>query len=115
MQDGTLVGEAYFIEFDGNIFRILGYSTPAAWSGYQAVFRRSAQSFDRLTDPSALNVQPLRLTIVTTDRAMTLDQFSTRYPSDVDIGQLELLNRRSRGETIPAGTRLKRVVGGPVR
>jgi predicted Zn-dependent protease len=115
LQDGTLVGEAYFIEFDGSIFRIIGYATPAAWPGYETVFRRSAQSFDRLTDPSALNVQPLTLTIVTTDRAMTLEQFSARYPSEVDIDQLALLNRRGRGETIPAGTRLKRVVGGPVR
>ena len=114
-QDGTLAGEAYFIEFDGSVFRIMGYSKPAAWPGYETVFRLSAQSFDRLTDPSALNVQPLTLTIVTTDRSMTLEQFSARYPSAVDIDQLALLNRRSRGETIPAGTRLKRVVGGPVR
>ncbi|MEE8133992.1 MAG: hypothetical protein V3T56_02985, partial [Gemmatimonadales bacterium] len=114
-QDGTLAGEAYFIEFDGSVFRIMGYSKPAAWPGYETVFRLSAQSFDRLTDPSALNVQPLTLTIVTTDRDMTLEQFSARYPSEVDIDQLALLNRRRRGETIPAGTGLKRVVGGPVR
>lgn len=115
LQDGTLMGEAYFIEYDQRIFRILGYSTTTAWSGYRSSFRSSAQSFNRLTEQRALNVQPLRLTIVTTDRDMTLAQFSTRFPSEVDLDQLALLNRRSSGETIPAGTRLKRVVGGPIR
>jgi len=115
LQDGTLAGEAYFIEYDQRIFRILGYSTAEAWSGYQPAFRSSAQSFNRLTEQRALNVQPLTLTIITTDRDMTLAQFSTRYPSEIAVEQLALLNRRSSGETIPAGTRLKRVVGGPIR
>jgi predicted Zn-dependent protease len=105
----------YFIEFDGAIFRVLGYSTSNAWGGYSGTFRTSAESFGRLTDPSALRVQPLTLTLVTTDRDMTLEEFAARFPSQVDVDQLALLNRRRPDETIPAGTTLKRVVGGPVR
>lgn len=114
VQDGTLEGGAYFIEFDGRVFRVLGYSTPSGWNGYRAAFRSSAESFDRLTDQEALAVQPLTLSIVTLVNDMTIEQFASRYPSQVDLDKLMLLNRRERSERIPAGTRLKRVVGGPL-
>lgn len=57
---------------------------------------------------------PLTLSIVTVDRDMTLAEFSARYPSQVSIERLALLNRRSAEETVSAGTMLKRVVGGPL-
>ena len=114
LQDGTLSGGAYFIQFDDSVFRVLGYSTTAGWSGYRTAFRASAESFDRLTDQTALNVQPLTLSIVTVDRDMTLAEFSRDFPSQVALDRLALLNRRSAEETVPAGTMLKRVVGGPL-
>ncbi len=113
-QDGSLSGGAYFIEFGGRVFRVLGYSTTANWNSYRNSYNAFAGSFDRLTDQNALNVRPLTLDIITTDRVMTLSQFASRYPSQVDLDQLALLNRTDPSERIPAGTRLKRVVGGPI-
>ena len=44
---------------------------------------------------------------------MTLEDFDTRYPSSVDLETLALINNRKPGESIEAGSLVKRVVGGP--
>ncbi len=44
---------------------------------------------------------------------MTLEEFARRYPSTVDLATLALINQVDAGATLPAGTRVKRVVGGP--
>ena len=59
-------------------------------------------------------VQPLRFSIIRLDRAMTLAQFNQRYPSQVSVETLVLLNGVDIGTTIPRGTLVKRVVGGPL-
>ena len=47
-------------------------------------------------------------------RAMTLAQFNQRYRSQVSVETLALLNGVDIGATIPRGTLVKRVVGGPL-
>ncbi len=113
-QNGTLAGAATFVGFDGQVLRILGYSGGTQWTGYRSVVRTSVASFNRLTDAAALAVKPLRVEIVTADRQMTIQQFAVRFPSQVSLEQLARLNRRPLGETIPTGTKLKRIVGGPL-
>jgi len=43
---------------------------------------------------------------------MTLEQFYRRYPTPLELDEVARINRRSPGETIPAGTLLKHVGGG---
>jgi hypothetical protein len=45
---------------------------------------------------------------------MTLAQFNQRYPSQVSLETLGLLNGVDVGATVPSGTLVKRVVGGPL-
>jgi predicted Zn-dependent protease len=71
-------------------------------------------TFRTVTDRAVLGVQPWRLEIVTLPRNMTIAQFNSRYPSVVDMDELARLNRRVASEVIPAGSRLKRVVGNPL-
>lgn len=112
-QDGNQIrGLATFIEYGGRVFQILGYSTSNRFSSYNDAFRRSLGSFDKLTDPQALNVQPRRIELVQLDRSLTIEGFAQRYPSTVPVATLALINGFAEGETIPAGTTLKRVVGG---
>jgi predicted Zn-dependent protease len=106
-------GLVVFLAYNDLIYQTLGYTTPGKRSGYDAAFRRTFNSFDRLTDPAALSVQPARIEVVRLDRAMTLEQFAERYPSSVPIATLELINGVESGATIPAGESVKRVVGGP--
>ena len=67
------------------------------------------RSFDRLTDPTALGVQPRHLVLVRTPRAMNLEEFNRLYPSAVKIEVIGAINAIEPGATIPAGTMMKRV------
>jgi predicted Zn-dependent protease len=110
----TLRGLATFIEYEGQVYQLLGFTAEGSWGTYDGVFRQSFSSFDRLTDQAALAVQPLRFSVIRLDRAMTLSQFNQRYPSQVSLETLVLLNGIDAGTTIPRGTLVKRIVGGPL-
>ncbi len=109
-QQATLVGSAAFVAHDGNVFQLLGYGTSSAWRSARDEVQRTFGSFGELRDPDALSVEPQRVDIVTLPSAMTLRQFAERYPSEISIEQLALINQREVGATIGAGTKLKRVV-----
>ncbi len=109
-QQATLVGSAAFVAHDGNVFQLLGYGTSSAWRSARDEVQRTFGSFGELRDPDALGVEPLRVDIVTLPSAMTLQQFAERYPSEISVEQLALINQREVGATIGAGTKLKRVV-----
>ncbi len=109
-QQATLVGSAAFVAHDGNVFQLLGYGTTSAWRSARDEVQRTFGSFGELRDPDALSVEPLRVDIVTLPSAMTLQQFAERYPSEISLEQLALINQREVGATIGAGTKLKWVV-----
>jgi hypothetical protein len=44
---------------------------------------------------------------------MSVEDFTTRYPSSVPAEEIVGLNRLTPGADVPAGSRMKRVVGGP--
>ncbi|GIW52434.1 MAG: peptidase M48 [Gemmatimonadales bacterium] len=110
----TLSGLVTAIAYEGNVYRLIGVADEARWSAHAAVVARSFETFDRLTDRAALEVQPLRLSLVTLERPMTLAEFARRYPSQVPLATLALLNGVTEDTSLPAGTVLKRVVGGPL-
>jgi predicted Zn-dependent protease len=108
----SLSGMVSFVEFGGSVYQMLGFSVQAQWAGYEATVARSLRSFDRLTDQSALSVQPARISIVTMDRAMTLRQFNERYPSSVPLEELALINQGEAYTAFAEGDLVKRIVGG---
>ena len=112
VEGGVLSGYTVFLEYNRQVFQVMGY-TSRSIGAYDGVFRATASSFDRLTDPAALNVEPRRIRIVEIDRAMTIAEFNQRYPSTVELGALAIMNGVDEGEQIAAGTILKRVVGQP--
>ncbi len=106
-------GGVAFVEFRGQVYQLLGYSREANWPRYRDALTRAAQSFSRLEDPALLQIEPLRLEVVQLPRAMTLEEFARAYPSAVSLSDLAVLNHTEPGEVLPAGTRVKRVVGTP--
>jgi predicted Zn-dependent protease len=114
-QDQQVVdGDVTCIAYGGGVYQLVGVGTSQSWPTHRATVDRAVQSFARLTDRAALGVQPLRLDIVTLDRAMTLRQFAQRYPSQVPIEELALINGLGPDDSIAARTAVKRVVGGPL-
>ncbi|NIN11487.1 MAG: M48 family metalloprotease [Gemmatimonadales bacterium] len=113
-EQGVLRGLVTYVSYNGNLYQLLAFARQEQWGAYRGAVEVSFNSFDRLTDRTALSVQPLRLEIVTLDQTMTLQQFAARYPSRVPVETLALLNGVEPGAMLAAGQLAKRVVGGPL-
>ena len=111
-QGGDLAGLAAFVEHQGQVFQILGYTLQNRARSYRGALEGSVASFGRLTDRRYLDVSPKRVDMVTLDRNMTIEEFARRYPSTVDTATLAILNHADPGETLEAGKEYKRIVGG---
>lgn len=111
--DGELRGEVVFLRHGGLVYRILGMASASAWGGVATAVGGALGSFAPLTDPAVLGVQPWRLEIVRVPQATTLEAFHQRFPSALSLEEVARLNRRSPGDRLEAGARVKRVVGQP--
>jgi predicted Zn-dependent protease len=109
-QSGVVGGLVTFVSYNGNTYQILSYTAASQMNVYDNTFRGVAGSFSTLTDASALNVRPNVVDVVQIPSAMTLSQFNARYPSVVPIDQLAIINQVGANESMPAGSRVKRVV-----
>lgn len=111
-QSGNLRGVVAFAETNNRVFQILGYTSSQRWGTYDGVLSTAIDTFERVTDRSALNVQPKRVEVVSIPSAMTLEEFARRYPSTVDMPTLGIINEADQSTQFPAGSEVKRVVGG---
>ncbi len=113
-QQGQLAGLVAFVAYDGMTYALLGYTGAQTLPQYDATFKAFIGSFGPLTDPGALSVQPARIQIVRLDATMTVEEFSRRYPSNVRLEELALINGfDDKNGVMQAGQKYKRVVGGP--
>jgi len=109
---GIVRGEIVFFEHRGLVFQLLGYTSDAGWSARAGTVVAALDSFRPLNDASVLGIQPDRVALMRTDRAMTLEEFQERFPSTVPVATVGTINHLRAGETIPSGTLMKRVVAG---
>jgi predicted Zn-dependent protease len=96
------------------VFGLIGYAPEARWPTHQASAERALRSFQALTDPVALNVQPQRLDIVTLDRRTTIDALARLRPSPASAAMLALINQVELQTPLEAGRLMKWVVGQPL-
>ena len=106
-----LYGAAAFSSYGGRVYRLLAVSTQRAWRQRSGALTAIMESWSKLKDREALSVQPRRIDLVTLDRAMDIEEFQRRYPSDVELDHLAVLNQVERGERMPVGHKVKRVRG----
>ncbi len=113
-QGASVHGIATFIEYGGRTWQILAYSPADRFAAYSGIFQQSINSFDRLTDPVALAVQPLHVRLEKAPRAMSLLQFNAQLPSSISLAELALINGMDESTPLRAGQLVKRVIGTPV-
>jgi predicted Zn-dependent protease len=113
-QGGSVQGIAAFFEYGAATWRTLTYTTTARYEAWKGVFQRSINSFDRLTDPVALAMQPLRLRIEVIARPMSLSEFHGQWPSSISLTELALINGIPERAALRAGQSIKRVIGTPM-
>lgn len=112
-EQGPLAGLVAFISHQGRTFQIIGYTAAQSLSAYDAALRAAVSSFGPLTDPRVLAVQPARVQIFTLDQEMTLAEAHAKFATGLPLELFALINGFNAQERVPAGTKMKRVVGSP--
>jgi predicted Zn-dependent protease len=114
-EDSTLLaGKVVFVAYDGRIYQLLSYAPQARWSSYLGLADQAIASFDRLTDAAILAVQPWHLQLVSLPQAMTIEDFTRRYPAPVPPTTIALVNNVDPGTRFGSGTLVKRITGLPL-
>lgn len=109
---GVVRGLVAHIEHGEATYRLVGYAPAGAFGQYGGLFEEVIESFGPVTESSVLDVEPMRIDIVTLERDMTLEEFERNYPSAIPIEELAVLNQvESPTAALPRGTPVKRVVG----
>lgn len=111
---GAVAGRATFIDYGGHVYQILAITSQDRWPGVRDVAWRATTSFDRLTDPAVLAVQPWHVQIVTVRQSMTVEEFARAYPGPVPVATVALVNNMDPGDRFAAGSLAKRIVGDPL-
>jgi predicted Zn-dependent protease len=111
-EGGTVRGLVAFVEHRDRVFRLLGYSTEAAWGQRREDLRRSLASFDRVSDAKDLDVEPMRVRIVDIERPQTLEGFARAFDASVDLQTLALINQVETGSRLEPGRSYKVVTTG---
>ncbi len=111
--DGVVSGVAAFIDYGGRTYQILGYTSARRFGTHENTFRSAIASFERLTDPEALAVQPLRIEVMTLQRATTLGAMAASRPSPISLDELAIMNGIEPDAPLSAGDRIKWVIGTP--
>ena len=107
-QQGTVRALAYYIEYGGNVYSFLGYSSQQNYNRYVDTFTRTIQGFDEVTDASVLNVEPTRLNVVQASRTAEFREFlPSPLPEQFAAEELAILNQVELDETIQRGQPLK--------
>ena len=113
-QNGTLQGQAVFIQYGNNVFQLLAYGPQQSWSANQSVAQRSIASFGQLTDPAMLNLQPQHVTLITLDRRTTIAELAQQRPAPVSVATLALINQVEPNTPLEPGHIVKWVIGQPM-
>ncbi len=108
---GPLRGTVLFLEYGGAVYGIVAYAPEARWSSYQGAAERAQLSFQRLTDATALNVQPHHVDIVTLVRNTTIAQLALERSSPVGAATLALINQVELQTPFASGRLVKWVIG----
>jgi predicted Zn-dependent protease len=111
-QQQTVRGRVAFVEGENRIYRLLTYTPDNRWRNYEDRVSSAIGTFQEITDRRYLSVQPAKLRVVKLDRDMSLEEFQRRYPSSVDLQTLAIVNQVDEGDTLRAGSLVKRIVGG---
>jgi predicted Zn-dependent protease len=113
-QSGVVRGLALFVEYNGAVYRLLGYSPEARWSNYQGLAQHTLHSFGSVNDPAILNVQPQHLEILALDRRTTIAELAQQRPSPVPAATLALINHVEENTPLEPRQLVKWVVGQPL-
>jgi predicted Zn-dependent protease len=99
---------SYFIDYSGTYYVFHGITTEADFSTYKKVFESNMMTFNKLTDPTKLNVKPKRILVKKVERAGTLnDAFTSFGVQKNQYDELALLNDMELADKVKVGKLIK--------
>jgi predicted Zn-dependent protease len=99
---------SYFIQYNNLIYIFHGLSAVEDFSRYSSYFKRTMTNFDKLTDPSKINVQPTRIDVKTIPRSGTLQQALQQLGANSnDYEELSIINGMLLTDQVTQGDLLK--------
>ena len=105
----TLRTLSYVIQYNNNLYHLIGVSSLADFNTYANFFSSTMQNFKQLTDPAKLNKKPERVRIKTVNQATTLEQSLRSFgvQDNKRLEEMAVLNGMKLKDRIPAGTLIK--------
>ncbi len=99
---------SYFIQYNGNIYHLLGVSSITDFNNYADSFSYTMQGFRPLTDPVKLNKKPERVRIKRVGSGMTLAQAFRQYNvPEKRLEEFAILNGMKLTDNLTQGTLIK--------
>jgi predicted Zn-dependent protease len=103
----------YLIQFNGNIYSMVGVTSAQAFNQYANMFRGTMDNFRELTEQSKLNRQPERIRIRSVVRDGTLSQALKSFDmQDKRLEEIAILNGMRLNDQVTRGTLIKTIEGG---
>lgn len=97
-----------FIEMEGRVYSLLGYSAQAEFEQFRPTFESVAAGFSPLRNLQAMDVRPTLLKVVRADRAGPFTSFiPTSLPPAVSAESIAIMNQVALNQAVPAGELLK--------
>ncbi len=107
-QQQTIKVLSYFIDDNGTYYVFHGISAETDFNNYSRIFEPTMVNFDKLTEPSKLNVQPKKIRIKKVQHAGTLaDVFRSFGIQQQQMEEFTFLNNMELTDQVPAGALIK--------
>jgi len=107
-QEQTIKVLSYFIDYSGTFYVFHGVTAEADFNTYNKVFESNMTTFNKLTDPSKINVKPERIIVKKVERAGTLaETFTNLGVKKTQMDELALLNNLELTDKVQVGKLIK--------
>jgi predicted Zn-dependent protease len=107
-QQSAITVLSYFIDYNSTFYVFHGVSSEADFSSFFPVLEKSMANFDKLTDPSKLNVKPKKVIVKKVQRSGTLaDAFQSLGVQQNKMNEFALLNNLELADKVQAGKLIK--------
>ncbi len=109
-QDGTLRTLTYLIQYDNNIYAMMGISQEGTFNTYATTFQKTMEDFSILNNPDKLNVKPDRIIIKKVISDGNLGQALKELEVSKDkMEELAILNGMLLSDPVEKGMRIKTI------
>ena len=106
-QEQTIRVLSYFIDY-GRIYVFHGVTTDERFNNYYRTFESTMLNFNKLSDPSKINVEPTRIRIKEVPRSTTVAEVFQYYGVPQNrMNELALLNNKELNEQVSKGELIK--------